>query len=133
MKEVPTMPAYATPHRKSSDELLGLGMRLVEASPARATSSLDELVENIAERVAASVARQLREQFSSPDDEWLDSRRAAEYLGLHRDSLRRLAAERAIPADQDGPGCKLYFRRAALDEWRRSGGRAAHTAANLAA
>ena len=64
--------------------------------------------------------------------EWLDSREAAEYLGLHRDTLRKLAAERAIPAEQEGPGCKLFFRRSALDEWRISGGRSVHLASTLA-
>ena len=44
-----------------------------------------------------------------PADEWLDSRHVADYLGVHRDTLRKLAAERSIPCDQDGPGCKLYF------------------------
>jgi excisionase family DNA binding protein len=67
------------------------------------------------------------------DDEWLDCRHAAEYLGLHRDSLRKLAAGRAIPSEQDGPGCKLYFRRGDLDAWRRGGGRPRHLAACLAA
>jgi len=51
---------------------------------------------------------------------WLDARGAAEYLGVHRDTLRKLAAQRAIPTHQDGPGCKLFFRRDELDEWRRS-------------
>jgi excisionase family DNA binding protein len=50
----------------------------------------------------------------------LDARGAAEYLGVHRDTLRKLAAQRAIPTHQDGPGCKLYFRRDELDEWRRT-------------
>jgi excisionase family DNA binding protein len=52
--------------------------------------------------------------------EWLDTRAAAEYLGVHRDTLRKLAAERSVPMHQDAPGCKLYFRRDELDEWRRS-------------
>jgi excisionase family DNA binding protein len=54
-------------------------------------------------------------------DESLDTRRAAEYLGIHRDSRRRLAAEGAIPAEQAGAGCKLFFRRSDLDVWRRGG------------
>jgi excisionase family DNA binding protein len=53
----------------------------------------------------------------------LDSREATNDLGLHRDTLRRLAAMRAIPSEQDRRGCKLFFRRSALDEWRRAGGR----------
>ena len=56
-----------------------------------------------------------------PPDEWMDARAAAVYLGIHRDTLRKLAAERAVPVHQDGPGCKLYFRRDELDDWRRSG------------
>ncbi|MBV9838192.1 MAG: helix-turn-helix domain-containing protein [Solirubrobacterales bacterium] len=61
------------------------------------------------------------QQQETPD--WLDSRGAAEYLGVHRDTLRKLAGERAVPAHQEGPGCKLFFRRSDLDAWRRGGGR----------
>jgi excisionase family DNA binding protein len=50
----------------------------------------------------------------------MDAREAAAYLGVHRDTLRKLAAERAVPVHQDGPGCKLYFNRNELDEWRRT-------------
>jgi excisionase family DNA binding protein len=50
----------------------------------------------------------------------MDAREAAAYLGLHRDTLRKLAAERTVPVHQDGPGCKLYFNRDELDEWRRA-------------
>ncbi len=96
-------------------------------------SLVDQLVDRLAERLAAAVAAEL--SASTPDhEEWLDSRHAAEYLGVHRDTLRTLAAERAIPSEQDGPGCKLYFRRSDLDEWRLSGGRPRHLAslANVA-
>jgi excisionase family DNA binding protein len=53
-----------------------------------------------------------------PPDEWLDSEAAAAYLSLPRSTLHKLTAERAIPFNQDGPGCKLYFKRSALDAWR---------------
>jgi excisionase family DNA binding protein len=71
----------------------------------------------------------------APNDdpgEWLDSRSAAEYLGVHRDTLRKLASERAIPVHQDGRGCKLFFRRSDLDEWRERGGRGMHLASVIA-
>ncbi|MBV9005611.1 MAG: helix-turn-helix domain-containing protein [Solirubrobacterales bacterium] len=68
---------------------------------------------------------------SGAHDEWFDSRHAADYLGVHRDTLRKLAAERAIPAEQEGPGCKLYFRRSELDAWRRAGGRPRHLVSTL--
>ncbi len=86
----------------------------------------------MADRLAAA-ANALAAPRSSREDEWLDSRHAAEYLGIHRDTLRKLAAERAIPTEQDGPDCKLYFRRSDLDAWRRSGGEAAPSDDNLAA
>lgn len=41
-------------------------------------------------------------------------------VGVHRDTVRRLAAERTVPSEQEGPGCKLFFRRGDLDEWRCS-------------
>jgi excisionase family DNA binding protein len=78
-----------------------------------------------------AVAAQLRPVQDNASAEWLDSRGAAEYLGFHRDTLRKLAAERAIPAHQEGPGCKLFFRRADLDEWRKNGGRAVQLCAVL--
>jgi excisionase family DNA binding protein len=56
-------------------------------------------------------------------DRWLDSREASEYLGVHRDTLRKLAAAGVVPSEQDGPGCKRYFSKAALDGRRESGGR----------
>jgi excisionase family DNA binding protein len=84
---------------------------------------LEPLMAELVERIADAVTERLIATSEGNVDEWLDSRRAAAYLGVHRDTLRKLAAERAITAEQDGPGCKLYFRRADLDEWRRNGGR----------
>ena len=95
-------------------------------------SIFDQVLDHIADRLAAVIT----ERLVVPDnrsDEWFDSRHAAEYLGVHRDTLRKLAAERAIPSEQDGPGCKLYFRRSDLDAWRNGGGRPRHLASTLAA
>ena len=90
-----------------------------------AASIIDALLDRLADRVADAVVARLGGK-QAERDEWFDSRQAAEYLGLHRDTLRRLTAARAIPSEQDGRGCRLFFRRTALDEWRRSGGRARH-------
>jgi excisionase family DNA binding protein len=95
-------------------------------------SMLDAVIEDIVERVASAVVSRLAANQESDLGEWLDSRGAAEYVGVHRDTLRKLAAERTIPSHQDGPGCKLFFKRSDLDDWRRSGGRAAHLASALA-
>ena len=103
------------------------------ATDAGAESSvLDQLLDHIADRLAAVITDRLVVS-DNRADEWLDSRHAAEYLGVHRDTLRKLAAERAIPSEQDGPGCKLYFRRSDLDAWRSGGGRPRHLASTLAA
>jgi excisionase family DNA binding protein len=96
------------------------------------SSVLDAVIEDLAERVAAAVVSRLGGIQEQEAGEWLDSRRAAEYLGVHRDTLRKLAAERTIPAHQDGHGCKLFFRRSDLDDWRRSGGRDVRLASILA-
>jgi len=85
-------------------------------------SILDQLLDHIVERLAGVITDRIAVSADRPD-EWFDSRRAAEYLGVHRDTLRKLAAERAIPSEQDGRGCKLYFRRSDLDAWRHGGGR----------
>jgi excisionase family DNA binding protein len=97
------------------------------AAPAHVSGMLEEFISQLADRVAQRLAEQAT---TSPDEigEWFDSRHAAEYLGIHRDTLRKLAAERAIPSEQDGPGCKLYFWRSDLDAWRHGGGRPRHLA-----
>jgi integrase len=64
-----------------------------------AAGLVDALVERLAQRVATRSER-LREHHVDAVDEWLDSRQAAEYLGLHRNTLRRLAAGRATPSSR---------------------------------
>jgi excisionase family DNA binding protein len=93
---------------------------------------VQQIVDRIADRLAVAIAEKLVMN-DEREDEWFDSRYAAEYLGVHRDTLRKLAAERAVPSEQDGPGCNLYFRRSDLDAWRRSGGRPRYVTSKLAA
>lgn len=141
------MAAYASHQRESVArgsiqqaprlQLMPTGRRADPAEGAQSAPSpellhvpvgvVDQLIDRLVDRLAAAVAERLAEP-GSKHDEWFDSRHAAEYLGVHRDTLRKLAAERAIPSEQDGPGCKLYFRRSALDAWRRGGGRLHHLA-----
>jgi excisionase family DNA binding protein len=72
----------------------------------------DDACARLAERLAPYLAS------AAPADEWLDSGGAAAYLSLPKSTLHKLTAERAIPFEQDGPGCKCYFKRSALDAWR---------------
>jgi excisionase family DNA binding protein len=81
----------------------------------------DDLLQVVVEKLAEAVASRLGEQQAAPD-RWLTTREAAEHLGMHPDTLRRLAAARTIACEQDGRGCALHFRLADLDRWRREGG-----------
>jgi hypothetical protein len=80
---------------------------------------LDHLLGRLADLVADRLVERTAANASDQTGEWMDARGAAQYLG-HRDTLRKLAAQCVIPTHQDGPRCKLYFRRDELDDWRRS-------------
>jgi excisionase family DNA binding protein len=56
-------------------------------------------------------------------DRWMRTPEAANYLGVGKSQLHRLAAAGSVPHEQEAPGCALYFRAADLDAWRRNGGR----------
>jgi predicted alpha/beta hydrolase len=73
----------------------------------------EELKELMREAVREALAERQED-----DDPWLDTRAAAEYAGVHPDTLRKAAAERRIDFDQEAAGHKLYFRRSVLDRWR---------------
>lgn len=86
---------------------------------AAIVDSLDEpALERLAERLAPRLERRLS---SRPSDRWLPAREAAAHLGMSVHALHKLTAARAIPFEQDGPGCKLWLQRSELDRWRRGG------------
>lgn len=114
------MQAYPSADAARPAQLRILESRSGAAEAVAGSGILDELLGQLADLVADRVAARLAAPRKDAKDEWLDTRRAAEYLGIHRDSLRRLAAERAIPTEQAGAGCKLYFKRSDLDVWRCS-------------
>lgn len=80
--------------------------------------AVEAFAERLAPRVATHVAALLLAAKTQPDG-WLDSKGAAAYLGISKAALHRHTAERTIPFEQDGPGCKLFFKRSKLDVWRR--------------
>jgi excisionase family DNA binding protein len=102
-------PVPALTDRRSAVETVRTG---IAAAPNEAGTLIDAVIDRLADHLVTAVLARL-----GPDedhkDEWLDSREAAEYLGFHRDTVRRLAAAHAIPAEQDGRGCRLFFRRSA--------------------
>jgi len=121
------MQAYATAERsplsdqlRTFDRSRPLPARHVVTGGELPRDLIDEVLGRLADLVVDRLIQ--RNTASTADDtgEWLDARGAADYLGIHRDTLRKLASQRAIPAHQDGPCCKLCSRRGELDEWRRS-------------
>jgi len=78
----------------------------------------DALAE-LAERLAPLLAERLRTEPVDDDRRWLSTREAAAYLGIPTSSPHKLTAAREIPFQQDGPGCRCWFRRDELDRWRR--------------
>ena len=118
------MQAYATSERLP----LGGQLRTLDRTSIHAVAIagdsdgalIDQILGRLADLVVARLMERTDAQSSDQASAWLHARGAAEYLGVHRDTLRKLAAQRAIPTHQDGPGCKLYFRRDELDEWRRT-------------
>jgi len=81
-------------------------------------ASLDaEALDALAERLAPRLAGRLVADAPEPD-RWLPAREAAAHLGVSVHALHRLSADRRLPASQDRPGGRLYFRRSELDRWR---------------
>ena len=74
--------------------------------------SLDKLADQLAPRLAGRLAAG-----SAEPDRWLTAREAADHLGVSVHALHRLSADRRIPASQNRPGGRLYFRRSELDRW----------------
>jgi len=120
------MEAYATAERGAPTESEACALpypasRSVTPLPSeRNADLLDRLLGQIADLVVDRLVERTQGDAGQQPADWLDAREAAEYLGMHRDTLRKLAAQRVIPTHQDGPRCKLYFHRHELDEWRRS-------------
>lgn len=74
-------------------------------------AQLDVIVERLRERMAPT----------APEERWLETKEAAERIGVHPVTLRKMAAERKIDYAQDGPGCKLFFSTLTLDRHRNGG------------
>jgi excisionase family DNA binding protein len=77
------------------------------------------VLESLDESALQALAVLLRPHLPGDEpDGWLDAAGAAAYLSLPKSALHKLTAEQAIPFVQEGAGCKLYFKRSALDAWR---------------
>jgi hypothetical protein len=75
----------------------------------------DDQVQHLADAIAARVA----ELAGPARRRWLDSQRAADYLGISTEAIRDLAATRKITFSQTCRGAPMYFDPADLDAYRR--------------
>jgi excisionase family DNA binding protein len=80
---------------------------------------VEAIVDHVAERIAGRVIPRLS-TLTDQEDRWLDSKEAAEYLGVSVPAIHRLTASRSLPFSQDRPRGRCYFRRSELDRWRDS-------------
>jgi len=78
----------------------------------------DEALDRLAELLAPRLEGRMISSATQPDS-WLDTKEAAEHLGITRNALHKATAGRSIPFEQDRPGCKCWFKRSELDAWRR--------------
>lgn len=91
--------------------MTGLGKALIAELD---DDDLDRLTERLAPRLASRIT-----PAQPTEDSWLSTRGAAAHLGLTVPAIHKLTAARAIPFEQDGPGCRCWFLRSDLDAWRR--------------
>ena len=75
----------------------------------------DETLQQLVEAVVARVRAELEP--SEQRQEWLSVESAARYLDVGVERVRKLAAGRDLPYYQEGPGCRVFFRRSELDAW----------------
>jgi excisionase family DNA binding protein len=135
------MQAYATAERPAT------GQRLVALDPIPPASRRQDfsggesetaLLDLVFGRLADLVADRVLARIAATEDthagEWMNAHDAAAYLGIHRDTLRKLAAQRSIPVHQDGPrAASSTSAENELDDWRRSAQATHATAASLRA
>jgi excisionase family DNA binding protein len=89
--------------------------------------SLDEmmtaLVKEVAAELRSEVVLAIRSELGAGDApsqrRWLNTKEAAEYLGVHPDTLGKAASRGEIESEQEKPGAKRWFEPQVLDAWRR--------------
>jgi excisionase family DNA binding protein len=95
------------------------------SDPGKQSSGLQlalpaEVLDQVAERAAAIVIEQLREELAPAPSPWLDVAGAAEYIAAPVSRIYALVSADRIPFHRDGS--RLLFHRDELDAWIRDGG-----------
>ena len=78
------------------------------------------LLEELGPEDLAELAERLRPYLGAGDDGWLDVKAAAKYAGCTVPALRYAMSKGEVEFEQQMEGGKVWFRRPALDAWRRS-------------
>ena len=78
----------------------------------------DELVDSLADALADRLASRLAARTNCQSDQWLDSKKAADYLGISRTAIHKLTSARQVSFSQTVPGAPCFFRRQELDAYR---------------
>jgi len=86
---------------------------------ALARALLDDLGPDDLADLARRLAPYLPAPAPAPEDRWLTTREAADYLALLYSTLKKKMAAGEVPCEREGGRC--YFRRADLDRWRGRG------------
>ena len=77
----------------------------------------EALVERIAEHAAAmALARLQAGEAANGWPEWMSVETASRYLDVSEERVRKLKDRGELPCYQEGPGCRVFFRRSELDE-----------------
>jgi excisionase family DNA binding protein len=79
------------------------------------------LLDELGPEDLAELARRLAPHLPAAPapDGWLTTRQAAAYAGCSVNALHKAMAAREIEFEQSTPGGKAWFRRSAIDAWRR--------------
>jgi excisionase family DNA binding protein len=81
-----------------------------------------EVIDAIIAEVKRGVLDALERGDGHPDrwPGWMSVPTAGRYLDISTGRLYKLIARGVIPFSQEGPGCRVFLERRALDEWMRS-------------
>jgi excisionase family DNA binding protein len=77
--------------------------------------TLAAVAEHTAEMVLSRVVARGGADTAWP--EWMSVETAARYLDAPEERVRKLKDRREIPHYQEGPRCRVFFRRSELDDW----------------
>lgn len=82
------------------------------------TFDLSALADRLRDELRAELAATIRAETAASDwPEWLSVESASRYLDAPVERVRKLKDRREIPHYQEGPGCRVFFKRSELDAW----------------